>query len=198
MGATEGRERGEVGCLDEGIGGQLRDDTGDAVTVFLENAFEAEMVEDVADIDVVTGSGGEFFEDRDGVEVEPAELEPNGATAGSLEVGDGAERGVDGVHAAIGEEEVGVGGAGEGAAEVAVDLGAGRSGAAREGFFGERSGQQAEADKVVFGFAGGEEAADILEISLRARGGGGVGEVREAVEAGGGKVEGKRRWRIRG
>ena len=178
VGATEGGERGEIGCLNEGIGGELRDDTGDAVAVFLENAFEAEMVEDVAEIDVVTGSSGEFFEDRDRVEVEPAELEPNGATAGGLEVGDGTERGVDSVHAAIGEEEVGVGGAGKGAAEVAVDLGAGRCVVTGEGLFGEGSGEQAEADKVVFGFAGGEEAADILEISLGARGGGGVGEVR--------------------
>ena len=178
VGATEGGERGEVGGLDEGIGGQLGDDTGDARAVFLENTFEAEVVEDVADIDVVTGSGGELFKDGDRVEVEPAELEPDGAAAGGLEIGDGAERGVDGVHAAIGEEEVGVGGAGEGAAEVAVDLGVGRCVVTGEGFFGEGSGEQAEADKVVFGFAGGEEAADILEISLGARGGGGVGEVR--------------------
>jgi len=179
---TERGEGGEVGCLDEGIGGDLGDEAGDARAVVGEDAFEGGEVEDVAEVDVVDGGGREFLQDRDGIEVEPAELEPNRAAAGGLEGGGGAPRGPDGVHAVGREEEVGVGGAGQDAAQVAADLGGGRGGVAGEGGLGERRGEQAEADEVILGLARGEEAAEILEENFGASEDGGRLGVRDAGE----------------
>src|SRR5690606_28474616 len=124
----------------------------------------------------VVGSGGVFLEEGDGVEVEPAELEPEGAAAGGLEFGDGAEGGVDGVHAAIGEEEIGGGNVGVDRGQVPADLG---GGVAVEQGFGGGGGEGAVVGEAIFGGAGGEEAAGVLGKSFGAGGelrAGGVGD----------------------
>ena len=187
--AGEGGDGGDVGGLKERVGGHLGDDAGDTGAVGGEDAGDGVEIERVADVNVVGGRRGEFFEDGDGIEVEPAELNPDGAAAAGLQVGDGAEGGVDGAHAAVGEKKIGVGdgrGGGrevgvEDAADVAADFGGGIAG---ECGLGINGGAESEADEVILGLAGGEEAAEVLQIGLGEGGEGGVGGgVGDAVEA---------------
>src|SRR5690606_14276053 len=183
---------GEVGRLDERVGGHLGDEAGDAVALAFEEGAQAVEVEDVAVMQVIAFVGGdEFFEQRDGVEVEPAELNPPGASAGALAGGGRAEAAVDGVHAAGGEEDVGGVGVEE-PAEVRADLGGRVAGKQRLGLHGA---ELSDPVQVVLGLAGGEEGAGALQEFLGAggkrriggehhRGQCGVGEY-----AGGGRVE---------
>jgi len=82
----------------------------------------------------------------------------------------------------VGDGRGGGGEAGvEDAAEMAADLGWGVAG---EHGLGVDGGAETEADEVILGFAGGEEAAEILEVGLGEAGEGGVGGgVGDAVEA---------------
>ena len=176
---AERRKRGEVGRLDERVGRQLGEDPGNARAVFLEDAGDALGIQRVAHVDVVGGRGREFFQDRDGVEVEPAELEPDGATARGLQIGGSAERGVDGVHARGGEKEIAVRALRQRATEHAANLGGGVAG---KGLFRVRRGEQAEAHERILGFARGEESAAVLEKRLRTRGGVGGCGVRGSVQ----------------
>lgn len=84
MGAAKGGERGQGGGLDEGIGGNLGENAGDAAGVGGQQAGEAVQVEDVAVVQVILGgSGGKLLQQGDGIEVEPAELNPAGAAEGA-------------------------------------------------------------------------------------------------------------------
>lgn len=187
--------------MDEGVGGDLGDEGGDGVGVAFEEGAEGVEVEDIAQQVVVIGGRGEVVsKEGDGVEVEPAELNPVGAALGVLEGGERREGAVDGVHAAGGEEEVVVGGGGVALAQVGEDEWAGVGGGG-EVFGGD--GEEAKGGEAVFGLAGGEKRAGVLEEEFRGaikgRGGGqgdagrgiggeegGVGGGEVGVEGGGG------------
>ena len=84
MAATERGDGGNIGRLKQRIGGHFGDDARDALAVRSEDALERFEVENIADVNVVAGTGGKFFENRDRIEVEPTELEPDRAAAGAI------------------------------------------------------------------------------------------------------------------
>ena len=171
MAATERGDGGNIGRLKERIGGHFGDDARDALAVRSEDALERFEVENIADVNVVAGTGGKFFENRDRIEVEPTELEPDRAAAGSLQIGDGAKGRVDGAHAAVGEKKIGVGhGCDRGgvagverAGEVAANL-SGRI--AGERGFGINRRTQFEAHEVILGFTRRDEAPEVLQVGF--------------------------------
>ncbi len=179
--AGEGGDGGDVSGLDERVGRGLDDQAGDARALGGEKFFQTGQVGDVAVAQVVARRvGRELSQQRDAVEIEPAQLDPRGAAGAGLHGADGAEGGVEGVHAARGEQQVGVGDR-EGTAQHALDLGGGVTG---EKFLRRGGRQLAEADEVVLGGAGGEEAADVLQVDLAEgvqRGGVGMGDTVDAV-----------------
>jgi hypothetical protein len=167
--AAECSDGGEIGRLDQRVGGDLRYEAGDAVALLGKELLECGEIEDVGLVKVVLGGRiGELLENRDGVEIEPAELEPAGAAARALQVGGDAEGRGEGVHAAGGEEHVGGGGVLIKTRDVALHVG---GGVAVEAFFvlGLVGGEFADAQEVVLGLAGGEEHAAVLEKGLGAR-----------------------------
>jgi len=180
MAPAQRPERGQVGRLDQRVGGDLGDDAGDAAVVRREGPLDRGEVEGIADMDVVLRRPGEALQDRDGVEVEPAELEPDGAAARRLEGGGRAERRPDGVHAAGSEEQVGVGGSGERAAQLRADL---RRGITLVEKLRVDRRQQSEAHQMVLGLAGGKESPGVLQVGLRAGGDFGGDRMREPMQA---------------
>ena len=139
--AAERGKSGQISRLDERVGRHLGEQTGDLAAMGLEEATQAGEVEYIGVVEVVLGGrGGEFLEDGDGVEVEPAELNPAGAAERGLDGVDGSEGGVGGGHAAgcemdiVGSEPVAVGG-GESLADVELGVG-GRGGEEAFGFGG--------------------------------------------------------------
>src|SRR5581483_8601801 len=123
MAAREAGKPGHVRRLDQRIGRHLGQQAGDARTMFGKDPLDRGTVENIAQKNVIGWRGGEFFQDGDGVKIEPAELDPEGAAARGLQLRQGAECGIDCVHAAVGQEEVGLGRRGKGPTEVTLHLG---------------------------------------------------------------------------
>ena len=76
--------------------------------------LEGGEIGDVDEVHVVGRRRAEAFELRDGIEVEPTELNPHGAPARGLEIGEGSPSGVEGMHAGRRQHNIGGGGAGVG------------------------------------------------------------------------------------
>ena len=124
--------RRDVGCLDERVGRGLDHHAGKARAVGGEKALQSGEIGDITMAQIISRRvGREFFQQCDAVEIEPAELHPRGPTPRRLQRADGAEGGVEGVHAARGQQNVGVARGVDGA-QHALDL---RGGVAGEKFF---------------------------------------------------------------
>ena len=169
MFAAKRGDGGEIGCLDERIRRHFGDNAGEAVAVFGEKRFQRSQIKHVGLITIIGGGRvGEFLQDRDGIEVEPAELQPAGAAARTLQVGYHAEGRGDRVHAAGGEKHVARRGVLIKPRDVALHVG--RRVAFKTLFLLRLPGGEfADAQQVVLGLARREKHAAVLEKGLRAR-----------------------------
>ena len=109
MAIAEGAQRRDVGRLQLRVVRQLGQDAGDVARG--EEPLHRGEVAHVGD-EVVRGVGG-LLEQAGRIDVEPAELDPGAASAGTLHGVDRGDRGGDGVHARRGEQDVGRCDAGE-------------------------------------------------------------------------------------
>ena len=190
MPAGQCDHRRDVGCLDERIGRGLDHHAGNARTVGGEQSLQSGEIGDITMAQIISRRvRREFFQQGDAVEVEPAQLHPRGATPRRLQRADGAEGGVEGVHAARRQQNIGVARGVDGA-QHALDF---RGRVAGEKFFQGGRRQHAPPHEMVLSCARGEEAAGVLQVDLAAGvqlGRVGVRDASEAVDVKHGGVRG--------
>jgi hypothetical protein len=179
MAAAQVRQRRDVGGLHQRIGRHFRDEARNLAGPRGKESLQRLQVEHIALV-VITRTDRELFQDRDRIEVKPAELHPLRPAARRLHRGHGPEGAVDRVHAIGRKKQIVVASRRQGALHDPDDF---RVAVAGEVGFRVRFRAQPALHQLVFGLPGGDKAAQVLQIEFGELGDLRVGDVGHAVRA---------------